>query len=206
MRDPSGPVPLQRRKIRERPAGRIGRASFSQYHQDIKTGEHLPAVRLFSLTAGIFRREIMSYIRPAALVVVSNIFYQRYTKSVPKEMDAMSSMIVTYLVGAVTSAVMFFAMNRGGNLFQAYSRMNAAPVLTGGGADLRLSSRVASQHGLHRAERISRPGGCGNGSLPRGNHIQQGNRHRHLPHWSVLHKSVTGKIGLTASAAGKNHR
>ena len=73
----------------------------------------------------------MSYIRPAALVVVSNIFYQRYTKSVPKEMDAMSSMIVTYLVGAVTSAVMFFAMNRGGNLFQAYSRMNAAPVLRG---------------------------------------------------------------------------
>ena len=73
----------------------------------------------------------MPYIRPAAPVVVSNIFYQRYTKSVPKEMNAMASMIVTYLVGAVTSAVEFFAMNRGGNLFQEYSRMNAAPVLLG---------------------------------------------------------------------------
>ena len=59
----------------------------------------------------------MPYIRPAAPVVVSNIFYQRYTKSVPKEMNAMASMIVTYLVGAVTSAVEFFALKRGGNLF-----------------------------------------------------------------------------------------
>ena len=49
----------------------------------------------------------MSYIWPVAPVVVSNIFYQRYTKSVPKEMDAIASMIVTYLVGAVTSAVVF---------------------------------------------------------------------------------------------------
>ena len=48
-------------------------------------------------------------------------------------MDAMASVIVTYLdlVGAVASAVVFLIMNRGRNLFQEYSRMNAAPVLPG---------------------------------------------------------------------------
>lgn len=73
----------------------------------------------------------MAYIWPIALVVVSNVLYQICAKSVPKEMDAMASMTVTYLVGAAASAVMFFAMNRGGNLFQEYGKMNAAPVLLG---------------------------------------------------------------------------
>lgn len=73
----------------------------------------------------------MAYIWPIALVVVSNVLYQICAKSVPKEMDAMASMTVTYFVGAAASAVMFFAMNRGGSLFQEYGKMNAAPVLLG---------------------------------------------------------------------------
>lgn len=73
----------------------------------------------------------MVYIWPIALVVVSNVLYQICAKSVPKETDAMASMTVTYLVGAAASAVMFFAMNRGGNLFHEYGKMNAAPVLLG---------------------------------------------------------------------------
>ncbi len=44
---------------------------------------------------------MMSYIWPIALVVVSNILYQIRTKSVPREMDSMASMTVTYLVGAL---------------------------------------------------------------------------------------------------------
>lgn len=73
----------------------------------------------------------MAYIWPIALVVVSNVLYQICAKSVPKEMDAMASMTVTYLVGAAASAVMFFVMNRDGNLFHEYGKMNAAPVLLG---------------------------------------------------------------------------
>lgn len=73
----------------------------------------------------------MSYIWPIALVVVSNILYQICAKSVPKEMDAMASMTVTYLVGAICSAVMFFVMNPGDGLFREYAKMNAAPVLLG---------------------------------------------------------------------------
>lgn len=73
----------------------------------------------------------MSYIWPIALVVASNILYQICAKSVPREMDAMASMTVTYLVGAACSAVMFFVLNRDGSLLREYAKLNAAPFLLG---------------------------------------------------------------------------
>lgn len=74
---------------------------------------------------------MMSYIWPIALVVVSNILYQIRAKSVPREMDAMASLTVTYLVGAVCSAVMFFVLNPGGSLLREYGKLNMAPMLLG---------------------------------------------------------------------------
>lgn len=73
----------------------------------------------------------MSMIWPILLVVFSNIIYQICAKSVPKDMDTMASMTITYLVGAVCSAVMFFVMNKHGNLLEEYSKMNWAPILLG---------------------------------------------------------------------------
>lgn len=73
----------------------------------------------------------MSYAWPIALVVISNVVYQICAKSIPKEMDTMASMIVTYLVGALCSAVMFFVMNRNANVIAEFSKMNAAPALLG---------------------------------------------------------------------------
>lgn len=73
----------------------------------------------------------MSYAWPIALVVLSNVVYQICAKSIPKEMDTMASMIVTYLVGALCSAVMFFVMNRDANVLAEFSKMNAAPALLG---------------------------------------------------------------------------
>ena len=73
----------------------------------------------------------MSMIWPIALVVFSNIIYQICAKGVPKNMDAMASMTITYLVGAICSAIMFFVMNKNGNLLQEYEKMNWAPVFLG---------------------------------------------------------------------------
>ena len=73
----------------------------------------------------------MFCIWPIALVVISNIAYQICAKSVPKGMNPMASMTVTYLVGAVCSAVMYFLINKNGSLLQEYSKMNLAPVLLG---------------------------------------------------------------------------
>lgn len=73
----------------------------------------------------------MSYLWPIILVVISNVVYQVCAKSVPKNMDAMASMTITYTVGAVCSAVMYFIMNKNGNLLYEYSKTNLAPVLLG---------------------------------------------------------------------------
>lgn len=73
----------------------------------------------------------MSMIWPIALVVLSNIVYQICAKGVPKDMDAMASMTITYIVGAVCSGIMFFVMNRHGNLLQEYTKMNWAPIFLG---------------------------------------------------------------------------
>ena len=73
----------------------------------------------------------MPMVWPIALVVFANVVYQICAKGIPKEMDAMASMTVTYLVGAICSAVMFFVMNQNGNLLLEYRKMNWAPVFLG---------------------------------------------------------------------------
>jgi len=73
----------------------------------------------------------MSMVWPIVLVVFSDIVYQICAKGVPKDMDAMASMTITYIVGAVCSAVMFFVMNKNSNLLQEYTKMNWAPVFLG---------------------------------------------------------------------------
>lgn len=73
----------------------------------------------------------MSMVWPIALIVFSNIFYQIFAKSVPKQIDPMASLTVTYLVGAVCSAIMFFVMSKGGSLIAEYKKLNFAPLLLG---------------------------------------------------------------------------
>lgn len=63
----------------------------------------------------------MSMIWPIALVIISNIVYQICAKGVPKDMDAMASMTITYIVGAICSGIMFFIMNKNGSLLHEYS-------------------------------------------------------------------------------------
>lgn len=73
----------------------------------------------------------MSMIWPIALIVAANVVYQICAKEVPKDMDAMASMTITYLVGAICSGIMFFIMNKNGNLLQEYSKTNWAPIFLG---------------------------------------------------------------------------
>lgn len=73
----------------------------------------------------------MSMLWPIALVVLSNVVYQICAKSVPKEMNVMASMTVTYLVGAICSAILFFLSSENVNLLQEYKKLNFAPVLLG---------------------------------------------------------------------------
>ena len=73
----------------------------------------------------------MSYIWPMVLLIASNTVYQICAKSVPKEMNPFASLIVTYLMGAVASAILYFVLGSDGNLLKEYGKMNWAPVVLG---------------------------------------------------------------------------
>lgn len=73
----------------------------------------------------------MEYIWPIALIVFSNVVYQICAKSVPKDMNTMVSMIITYLVGAACSAIMFFALFKNQNLITELKKINLATVMLG---------------------------------------------------------------------------
>ena len=74
---------------------------------------------------------MLSYAWPIALLVLSNTLYQICAKSVPKEMNPLASLTVTYLVGAAASGALYYALNRDGNLIREYGRMNWATVVLG---------------------------------------------------------------------------
>ena len=63
---------------------------------------------------------MFSYIWPIALVVLSNVVYQICAKSVPEGMNPFASLTVTYLVGAVASGILYFALGHGCSLIGEY--------------------------------------------------------------------------------------
>ena len=73
----------------------------------------------------------MSYVWPMALVVTSNVFYQICTKSVPEEVDPFASLIVTYLVAAAATAVLYFALGSDGNLLKECGKLNWTSFVLG---------------------------------------------------------------------------
>ena len=74
---------------------------------------------------------MVSYIWPIGLVVLSNVIYQICSKSVPDKMNPFASLTVTYLVGAVLSFVMFYALERNGHIVEEYKKLNWAPFVLG---------------------------------------------------------------------------
>ena len=68
---------------------------------------------------------------PLALVILSNTFYQVAAKSTPAEMNPFASLTVTYLVGAVVSAILFFVLGKDTSLLAEYRKLNWAPFVLG---------------------------------------------------------------------------
>ena len=63
---------------------------------------------------------MFSYVWSIGLVVLSNVLYQICAKSTPNDMHPLASLTVTYIIGAVSSAVLYYVMNKGGNLIRDY--------------------------------------------------------------------------------------
>lgn len=72
-----------------------------------------------------------AYVWPIALVVLSNIAYQICAKSVPNTMSPLASLTVTYLVGAVVSAGLYFVTTKDASLVREYGQLNWAPIVLG---------------------------------------------------------------------------
>jgi len=74
---------------------------------------------------------MLAYILPIALVIVSNTVYQICAKSVPAAMDPLASLTVTYIIGALASAILYFSLNKDANLIAEYGKLNWAPFALG---------------------------------------------------------------------------
>ena len=74
---------------------------------------------------------MFSYIWPVALVITANVFYQICAKSVPHEIDPFASIIVTYLVGAAVSTLLYFVLGPGESLAKEFGKLNWAPFVLG---------------------------------------------------------------------------
>ncbi len=74
---------------------------------------------------------MFDYIWPLLLIIASNTFYQISAKSVPGDMNPFASLTVTYVVGAVTSFILYFALSGGGNILTEYKKINWAPFVLG---------------------------------------------------------------------------
>lgn len=61
---------------------------------------------------------------PIALIIVSNLIYHICSKQTPDQLNPFAALIVTYLVGAAASLVLYYALNKGGNLLREYDAMN----------------------------------------------------------------------------------
>lgn len=68
---------------------------------------------------------------PIAVIVLSNIFYHICSKSTPNNINPFAALTVTYAVGAVVSAIIFFIVSKGGNILAEFKNLNWSSWILG---------------------------------------------------------------------------
>ena len=74
---------------------------------------------------------MFSYIWPIALAILSNVLYHICAKTTPEGVHPFASLTVTYLTGAVLSAILYCVLAPQANLVKECSRLNWAPFALG---------------------------------------------------------------------------
>lgn len=74
---------------------------------------------------------MFNYVWPIMLVVLSNVVYQICAKSVPSNVNPFASLTVTYIIGAICSAAMYFILDKQANIVKEVAKMNWAPYVLG---------------------------------------------------------------------------
>ncbi|MGI6727965.1 MAG: EamA family transporter [Anaerovoracaceae bacterium] len=70
-----------------------------------------------------------NYYLPVIIVVGSNIFYHICAKSIPKGLNPMVSLVVTYLAGAVLALALFYITSPSKDFIAQLKYVNWAPVI-----------------------------------------------------------------------------
>ncbi len=74
---------------------------------------------------------MLSFFWPIALVVVSNIVYHICAKSVANDMNPFASLTITYVFGAISSLILYYALEKDANLIKEYTHTGWAPFVLG---------------------------------------------------------------------------
>ena len=74
---------------------------------------------------------MFSYIWPIALVVLSNVFYHICEKSVPENVSPFASLAITYLIGALVCAAMFFVTEPRHSIVGEFAKVNWSSYVLG---------------------------------------------------------------------------
>jgi len=74
---------------------------------------------------------VFQMVWPIALIVISNIFYNICSKETPASINPFASLTVTYIVGAVVSLLLYFILNKNGNIIHELKNINWSGFVLG---------------------------------------------------------------------------
>ncbi len=79
----------------------------------------------------MFNYPMVKFYLPVLIVVGSNVMYHICAKSVPRQLNPMIGIIVTYLVGATFALLLFFFTDPSKDLVAQFKLVNWAPIVMG---------------------------------------------------------------------------
>ena len=73
----------------------------------------------------------LSMIWPIDVIVIANIFYNICSKETPAAISPFAALTVTYTVGAIFSALLYYTLTRDASLLQEYHHLNWSSFVLG---------------------------------------------------------------------------
>lgn len=75
---------------------------------------------------------LFNYIWPVILVVTANVFYHISAKSIPAYVNPLASLILTYVVAAITTTILYYTTSTVKNLATEYNHLDWTAFALGG--------------------------------------------------------------------------
>lgn len=73
----------------------------------------------------------MGFYTPIGILILSNVAYQICSKNTPSNINPLAMLTLTYLIAAIVSGVLYYALHMGDGLLSEYANFNWAGILMG---------------------------------------------------------------------------